>query len=313
MRIGIYPLMQEGGSHKNLYASEVLDDAIQNGIDTISVISSGNFLAAIAGEIRRKRSKIKLVNLVNTPLKHTVSEEDFTEVVIKDNRILRTRAERENYVRMRLSEVGKVRDYTDFNACYVFSPLVVSFSHLFTPLVASPEVNAVREHLGYDVPSYPDYISVGVGNGGFFLDLAKTIKRYRAPTKLIGVLPKGENGVFTEESDFLIKDGLLYMTSNFNPRTNADKLSCPYTSFGQQLLDSREEGHIFYEACNNDFERAFNLGRGLGLVGEVSSTAGLVMHDPQVRKRLRLSEKGNLLAVASCGARGEKYKTIFEN
>ena len=308
MKFGIYPIMALPGSfHKQVVAPEVLEDAIEQGIDTISVISTGNYVSGIAKLLqeRQLQRKINLVNLVNK-LSTNLGARGllWEEVLIEDRRILRDSTERANYVKEHLQNAGKVKDYTDFTPEFYryLAITMASFSHLLTKLFDPCEREQIHS---------PDYIVLGVGSGNLFLALADRIKRDKLRTKLIGVVPADENGIFNEHN-LVERKGLLYYKT-FSPQTIASKLACPYTSFKQELLESRNDGHLFYEADNSDFESAFSFANSVRCKGDISSAAGLVLYDPKGRKKLELREDASTLLIHSGSAHGSKWSNVFEN
>ncbi|MBW2966450.1 PLP-dependent lyase/thiolase [Candidatus Woesearchaeota archaeon] len=246
-------------NYKEIGIEEVIQDALDNKVDTISVISSGNYLNAILEA--SKKTNLKVVNLVNQSLGYP-----DLELLIEDNRILRNPKEREAYVADKLSNSGKVKDYTDF-----------------IPKALEQEAEKI-------LASNPDYISLGVGTGKLFVILYRKIKEKGLKTKLFGVLPRGENGVFNE--------------GNFEFTSLADKLTTPYTSFRDELLQAQSEGHILFEAEDKDFLKAKKQARKRGYKEEISGSAGFVLYDDEIKAKYRI-ESENILVVNT----GSQQKT----
>jgi len=200
MPIKVYDFNSSGRSHKSIGIDEVVQDAIDREVDTISVISSGNYINTILSEIERRgyENRISVVNLINGKPRGDL------EIYIGGNRILRDAKEREEFVRESRLDLGNVADYTDFQ-----------------PRAYLSECENILQ-------GNPDYVSLGVGSGKLFLALRNMIEAKGLKTRLIGVLPKGENGVYNDENLFEDEQGNLYFR-RFRPRSPADKL----TPFGR--------------------------------------------------------------------------------
>ena len=257
MRTSIYDL---GGkrTHKSIGIEEVIQDALDSEVDTISIISSGNYLNAILEEVKRRNVSLKVVNLVNKPLGKGI------ELLMEGKKILRTPEEREDYVEQRIP--GKAKDYTNF-----------------IPKALEQEAEKM-------LASNPDYISLGVGTGKLFVTLYRKIKEKGLKTRLFGVLPKGENGVFNE--------------GNFEFTSLADKLTAPYTSFRDELLQAQSEGHILFEAEEKDFLKAKKEARKRGYKEEISGSAGFVLYDDEIKAKYGI-DSSNILVVNT----GSQQKT----
>jgi hypothetical protein len=262
-------------SHKALGVDEVLDDALASGINTIAVISSGNYVGAISEGIKARdlSGRLRVVNLVNQSINN-----GHAEVIIQGRRILRP-GEREAYILEQMPEAGIVRDYTDFQ------PRAYD-------RIARGEIVAFDRFAG----KHPDYVSLGVGSGKLFLAIERAIREQGLTTKLIGILPKGENGVFNE-GQLVETDGRLFTKDPFNPQTIADKLSCPFTALRSELLAAQEHGHVLAEVGNNDFYSAFVYARNARSPGEPSATAGLIIHDPEFREKYGIHEDSFCVVV----------------
>ncbi|MDD5193245.1 MAG: pyridoxal-phosphate dependent enzyme [Candidatus Nanoarchaeia archaeon] len=280
MEILVYDFNRNGRTHKSLGINEIVDDAIANGVETISMISSGNFIRTLLSEIRQRglERRIQVVNLGNKPFGL-----DCLEVAIEEQRILRDSDEREEYVRERLVACGKVKDYTDF-----------------TPRAYALKAEEILE-------SQPDYVSLGVGSGKLFLALRKVIEERGLSTRLIGILPKGENGVFNEDNIYSDEHGNLHY-KKFSPKSLADKLVCPYTSFKDQILEARNHGHILIEVSNRDFKKANRRAKRRKLKAEISGSAGFVLEDPRIRRQYGISEDARVVLVNT--GRGYDWEKI---
>ncbi len=307
MKFEIYPIMADGGTHKIAGAQEAVEDALQKGANTISVISTGNYLTAIAQEIHRQglEKQLTLVNLTNHPL--NLENISHREVIIEGKRILRNEIEREEYVQDNLPNAGYVRDYTDFqpNRLINIALCMVSLHHLdqHQQLPRGTDIEMLEPHR--------DYIALGVGTGKLFLALAEKIEEYCLPTKLIGIIPKGENGIFND-ANLKEEGGLLYY-KNFSSRSVAKALACPYTACKPQLLKTKDKGHMFFQANNDDFFIAWKLAAERGCKGEQSESAGLVLHDKKVRKSLGLQENALATLVYTGFASNERWMQVLEN
>jgi len=232
------------GTHKRQGVSEVVGDALSNGINTISVISSGNYVRAILEEVEKREAqdKLSVVNLVNSP-----HNSPCLELIVGNNKILKDSAEREAFVSTNIPELGIVKDYTDF---------------------IPQRYGEVAEEILTVNPS-AEVISLAVGSGKLFISLYRKMKELGLKKRLVGVMPRGENGVFNDGNLIEEDNGTLHYL-DFNPTSVADKLSCPYTSF-------KEEGHVLLEVEDEDFLQAYQNASRFGLLSEVSGSAGFVL------------------------------------
>jgi hypothetical protein len=275
-------------THKAFGVGEVMQDALREGVDTISVISSGNYIGTILEAVRQRNlgGRFKVVNLVNAP-----RGLDCTEIQIEERRILRDAAEREAYVAQRLANAGKTRDYTDFQ------PAV--YKEIAKHILRDREIMGLRiSHIG-----------VGVGTGKLFLALAQEIQEQGLETKLIGILPEGENGVFNDDN-LEVRDGKLYY-KEFNPQSPADKLVCPYTIYKSQLLATRDQGHRLIEVTPQQIIDAYGSANlGWKIPGEPSACASFVIDDPHFRKRHEL--EGHTLGLMIHTGLGDEGQRSYE-
>lgn len=280
MNIQTYDFNKNGRTHKSLGINEVADDVTSNDVETPVFISSGNYIGTFLGEIRQRglEERIQVVNLSN----HRLGLE-CQELLIDPTRVLRDAKEREQYVRERLGISGKVKDYTDF-----------------TPKAYETKAGVILE-------GNPDYVSLGVGSGKLFLALRKVIKQKGLKTRLIGILPRGENGVFNDDNLYEDSEGNLHYKT-FEPKSLADKLVCPYTFYKPELLQAQREGHILIEADNKDFKRANKAARKKGLESEVSGSAGFVVLDPKIRQKYNIPEDSSIVLVNT--GRGYDWERI---
>lgn len=267
MEIRVYDFNAFGRSHKSVGVDEVLQDALDRNVDTISIISSGNYIGTILFEVRKRglEGKFRVVNLVNGKS----SLED--EISMGDNLILRDSEERAAFVERVLGDAGKVVDYTDFQ-----------------PKAYESEAENI---LG----SNPQYIGLGVGSGKLFLSLRKMIQEKGLRTKLVGILPKGENGVFNDDNLHEKNGGLFFR--RFNSRSPADKLVCPYTFFKPQLLEAVGDGHLLVEVSNRDLRKANRKSRKLRYDAEVSGSAGFVLYDSKFRAANGIPEDSEITVI----------------
>lgn len=268
MQTEIYDFNKKGRSHKSIGVEEIIEDALLNNINYLSVISSGNYIRTIVEEVKSKglEDQIKVINLVNK----LSGAKDYQELEIEDNRILRDAKERESFILDRYN-ISNVKDYTDFIPRQYFI-----------------EAEKILQN-------NPDYVSVGIGSGKLFLSLIKKIKERSLDTKVIGIVPRNENGIFNENNIYEVEGKLYY--KQFNPKTLADKLACPYTFYKPEILESQESGHILIEADNNDFKKANKIARKLGINAEFSGSAGFVINDPKIRERYGIKNNSRIVVV----------------
>lgn len=263
--IQVYDFQKEFGTHKAVGVEEVVEDALRKGIDIVSVISHGNYFRALSQAADRlARDKLRVVNLVNW------RPQTACEVQIEDKRILRDSREREAYLAQRLTGAGKIADYTDF----------------------IPE--ALRTKAREVVASAPNYVSLGIGSGKLFVTLLDAVRKKQLKTRLVGIVPKGVNGVFPE-NNLLFRDGNLFFRQL--PDTIADCLATPYTSFAPEIRGSREEGHLIYAASNPDFSRAWSEASAKGHISEYGGSAGFVLCNPNIRHDLEIREDSDVLVI----------------
>lgn len=253
-------------THKGIGVEEIVADAQANGINTISVVSSGNYLGAILEATRD--TGLRVVNLVNWPL-----ESKCEEVLIPPRRILRDASEREKHVSAELVDAGKVRDYTDFIS------------------------EGLKERAAEIVATGPEFIGVGLGSGKLWLALEEAIVSQGARTKLIGVVPRGENGIFNEGNLEVVDGTMIYHA--YNPTSIADKLSTPYTSYKPQIVNAMQRGHKVIEVENPDFRKALKIARGKGFAAEASGAAGFVLYDEGIRERCGITEESEVLVIST--------------
>jgi len=243
-------------------------------VNTIAVISAGNYVGAINEGIVKGSlgKKLRVVNLVNESLGNGQEE-----IIIPPRRILRP-GEREEFVLENMPNAGKVRDYTDFQP--------VAYGEFARDRIVALD-RAFSRH--------PDYVSLGVGSGKLFIAIERAIRNQGLPTKLIGLLPKGENGVFNQGT-LEVRDNKIFSKQQFNPQSIADKLVCPYTALQEQLLAAQGRGHVLAEVDNIDLYSAFIYAQNERHSGEPSATAGFMIRDPGFR--------------AKCGIRDDSFATI---
>ncbi len=266
-----------GSTHKKLGIDEIIDDALANNIDTITVISSGNYIGAIRQGIERRglTHNIRAVNLVNkstgTPL----------EVEIKDNVILRDGEEREKYIASKMPEALRVRDYTDFVS------------------------RALQEQARRIVELDSDLLCLGVGSGKLYMSLYQAIKEQGSKTKLVGLLPVKENGVFNDDNLYE-QDGILRF-KDFSPKSKADKLVTPYTLFKERLLATQAEGHRLIEIDNKQLKKAQKIASIQHVDCEISGSAGFITYDKKFRERHSIPDGVSMTIIST----GKGVKPIY--
>lgn len=260
-------------THKSFGVEEVVDNALRDNIDTICLISSGNYVQAVYDELsgRNLQRDIRLINLSSNPS----SNKPWEEVEIEGRRILRNARERACYVRDKVKGAERIRDYTDFR------PRVYR--------------TIARDILNED----PSYVSLGVGSGKLYLALLEEIRKRDSHTMLVGIVPKWENGFFNDEN--LYQEGGKLFYHEFDPQTIAKKLACPYTRFKSVILnsleDAREGLHRLIEADNEDMIFAAEIASRRGMIGEASSSAGFLIEDQDLRREWGLKEDCHCVIV----------------
>ncbi len=268
-----------GRTYKSIGVEEIVDDALHNEVDTISVISSGNFLASIRSEVQKRGlTGLSVLNLVNKKTRRG------GELRMPKKRILRDANEREGYVMKTAPEKGKVKDYTNF-----------------IPQALEIEIEKI-------LSTNPEYVALGVGSGKLFTTIAKKIKEKGLVTKLIGFVPRGENGIFNDKRVYENKKGHL-KTKQFKYRSVADKLSTPYTWFKENIKAAIIDGHIVCEANNSDFKKAYKKAKGLGEVCEISGSAGFIALSDKFKERYNIEENSNIVVLNT--GQGDKKNNVI--
>ncbi|MFH1500771.1 MAG: pyridoxal-phosphate dependent enzyme [archaeon] len=265
---------QTGSTHKQLGVYEIIQKAREEGADTLSVISSGNYVGEILRAIRGQGldSELRVVNLVNRKAKSDL------ELEIEGSRILRDAVERQAHIAERLG--GKVIDFTDY-----------------IPRALERKAEEILQES-------QDHISLGIGTGKLFVAIKRAIQSQGLNTKLVGVMPRGENGVFNDANLYEDENGDLHYRK-FNPRSFADKLTCPYTFFKDEILQARDEGHILLEVSNSQLRQANRAAKKQGCRAELSGSAGFVIYNSRVKEKLGISQDAEILAINS----GYGYET----
>ena len=268
----LYDVYGFGAKMKSFGVAEVVINAQNRDIDTICMISSGNYLDAVLNTIDGfgVKNAPRVVNLVNSP----TGRDDHTEIVIEDQRVLMNAAEREEYVREHLPDAGTVKDYTDF------IPSAMK-GYISTYVVGR---------------NLPEYFALGVGTGKLFLTLYEIIKEKDLDTKLIGVVPRGENGIFNQDNLFVDREGRMHY-KEFDPTSVADKLSTPYTIFRDQVLSTTSEGHMIVEASNAELLEANVDIQHFEQTCEISGSAGFVVSSPLVRVQYGLPNDAHVRII----------------
>ena len=103
--------------------------------------------------------------------------------------------------------------------------------------------------------AYLDYLVIPVGTGKTFVAFYRALKNLNAAgrtikTKLVGVVPKGENPIYHK---FVYSGSRI---RGYNPTSLADKLSCPHTTLLRELKRAKRYGHSFVEMDNDDIRFA---------------------------------------------------------
>jgi threonine synthase len=274
--ISVFDFNQHGGSHKAVGIDEIIADVRRLQVDTVVVISSGNYVQMIIDGVRTNHleERVRIVNLVNRPLGFPC-----VEIAMSGKIILETAQQREAYVETALGETGgKVKDYTDFRP------------------------RAYAEHARSILATKPDYVVVPVGSGKLQEAVYEEIECQRLCTKIIRVVPKGENAIFTIDRQtgvdnlYRQKDGTKCYRV-FDPKTPADKLACPDTALALKMRQEIEEGHPVYEATPEQLLRANREALRLDYEAEVSGSAGFVILDAKVREELGVGCDDRIVVV----------------
>ena len=285
MNVQVYDFNQKTGStHKKAGIKEYIHYALEKGANTISVISSGNLLSELKSEISKNFKGLGLVNLVNESYRKPEGT-----VPMENGRILRDSAEREDYIEnygnLTGTNYGKVVDVTDFIP------------------------NKYAEHAKSILNSNPTYVSVPIGSGKNFLSIYREIKRNGLETKLIGFMPKGQNGIFTDEQ--FEKDGNLYF-KKFNPKTKADKLVTPYVleEYRKEMLEAEKEGHVLYEMTESELNKSIKEAKKFNLNTEPSAATAFYANTKGFIKNQNMSEDSNLVIVNT--GKGKKANNVVK-
>lgn len=255
------------GTHKEIGVEENIREALHAECSAVCVISSGNYVNSLREQVRKMglEGTLAVLNLVNRRAR------DNREIQIPPGLILRDAAEREEFVKSKTG-LESVIDVTDITAL------------------------ELAERCRSVIQAKPGYLSVPIGSGKLFTAFYIANQQLRAGAKLIGVMPRGENGVFNDDNLYTDTFGNLHYR-RFKPISLADKLSTPYIVFKEQILQARGEGHILIEASNLDFWQAARLARKRGYNPEYSGSAGFVAGLRRVQGRYGIPEDADILVI----------------
>jgi hypothetical protein len=268
--ISIHDIQARTGSTvKQTGIDEVIDYALEKSANAIAVISSGNYIRAIKDAVHKREleKQLKIVNLVNTH-----RNPDDLEVLIEEHRLLKDAEERQAYVKEHLPDIGNVVDITDYIA------------------------TSLKQEAQVILSKNPDYVALGVGTGKLYVALADIIKQQGLKTKLVGVLPNGENGIYNDDNITTDQDGKMHFKT-FEPKSLADKLVTPFTHYKQRILDSLQDGHQLVEVTNTDFKRAHKAAKKHDVQAEISGSAGFILYDDKMRKQLHIPDTASITVV----------------
>ena len=259
-----------GTTHKRAGIEEYVAYAMNKNADTISVISSGNLFMELKNELRSRERSLRLVNLVNT----IYDAKDA--IVMCAGQILRDAQEREAYVNQYGRETGTnfgvVVDVTDFLPAAYFREADIILS------------------------SKPDYVSVPIGSGKHFIAIYRKIKALGLDTKLIGFLPKGENGIFPA-NNFILDNKLFF--KDFSPKSRADKLVTPYVlaTYQEEILQAQREGHILHELTLSEERKAIRQAKRFPVVSEPSSAVAFFATHKDFLKHYDILDTSKMIVV----------------
>lgn len=280
-------IVDRGGTQKAIGIEEVIQDAIDNGVNTICAITNGNYGASLKDVVENHNWKVssdedlKLVSIVHPDTDQRIlgglkgiNSVPFLCEAMKTTWL--DPVDREKYVKERLEQSGLdpgvVKDYTDFIP------------------------NAYYENARGILEKDFDFIFIPVGTGKSFVALYRTLEELKKKgkekkTKIIGVVPKGENPiyhtfVFERQEDVKV----VKKIEGFNPSSIADKLVCPDTAYNEEIKRAKSEGHAVLEVDNKAFRKADRAALGYGHDLEYSGSASFVALDKKVKSAL--SEQG---------------------
>ena len=139
-----------------------------------------------------------------------------------------------------------------------------------THFIPAEYLRQATEVLGYKYDGRRlDYLAIPLGTGRVFVSFYRALNRLRRKdkqitTRLIGYVPAGENPIYHR---FVTKKGGVNIIENFEPKSRAEKLSCPYTDLLPEIKIAMGDGHLVIELDERDIANANNQAY---LVGEAN-------------------------------------------
>ena len=314
-----YHALQFNGSGttiKDIGAYETIEHAVSQGANVIVNVTSGNNGAALKRAVldynHRKplEEKVKVVHIISSNRRIVGSLGDSDEngfwysipYVSEDlDRKWLTKDERE----------AIARDFAGKNKKDGFK---VEEAIDVTHFVPDGNIRRAQDILQQQIDGrYLDCIGIPVGTGktyaAFYTALKNLLSRgIPIDTKLVGLLPKGENPIY---STFVFErniDGTLeHVIEGFNPSSPADKLSCPGTDLRPLLLQAITEGHPFVQIDEKTVRKANEFshwaGRKYGatqLTLEDSGSVGFALADNYIAKLAGI-KKGDKVGIFITG------------
>ncbi len=145
---------------------------------------------------------------------------------------------------------------------------------------------------------YLDYLAIPVGTGKGFISFYRALNNLKSKgieinTKLIGIVPEGENPIYNTFVFQHYENGTIEnVINNFDPKSKADKLSCPGTDLLEELKKAKAEGHKFIQVDDSHITKANNESARLGrkykseLRLEDSASVGFITADYKTINKL---------------------------
>jgi len=262
------------GTIKNIGAYETLEHAVSQGANVVVNITSGNNGEALRRyvlEYNRNRpleDRIKVVHIIG-PNNHEMEDgltafagnfEYSIPYVFND---METRWLTPN------DRVEIARKYLEGHAKENFRVTGIADVTHFIPNEYVKQAEEVLQHPVKGIQL--DYLAIPVGTGRTFIAFYTALNNLRSRgleinTKLVGLVPEGENPIYTQFVFEKLIDGRLeHVIEGYNPVSPADKLSCHGTDLLGQLLEAKKYGHLFIsingDTVKNANKTSFHLGR----------------------------------------------------
>ena len=266
-----------GATHKELGVEELVDDAEASDLEGIVIISSGNFSFAIGEELRRRKSPLKLVNLVGGRPKKG-------EVQIPNGKILRTNDERVELVRSSGLDL-RMKDYTDFIP------------------------TAYHAHAVQILAGNPDYVICPIGSGKLWFSIVQAVKSQDLDTRVIGVTPKGKNAFFpeTQKGSFdsiadkltapythlhaqVLEEAPLHIVGEVSER----QLKLAYRKAKQDSVECEESGAAGFVVYDREFSGRYGINHSNHNIVVVSTGKGMGAMELDLKRAERKRQVGTV-------------------